>query len=282
MHIPPTDSSSLESTPELEETWATPTRNMKVTDANLERHIRLLMDAWFVLPGVAANPEETDLDAFLNCVGLVNATAECTRSYLDTLPENRMAKGVLARSIFEFGITCVWLSLRGAEGFEALRWEDQRQQKNTAAEMTGTSVSEGLRTTLDRIGTEPERPRNHLAIEARRFDKMVSALDSGDTPMYVIYRMYSQYSHGSLAVSNSYLDRDEDGDIGVYFPARHPALNDHLGTAVAPLVWAMNAVNKVLVGQPLTKKLTFMQTLLGTGIDFTLREPPSPAPPTQC
>ncbi|MDJ0459995.1 hypothetical protein PUN71_022560 [Arthrobacter sp. NQ7] len=70
---------------------------MKTTDSNLERHIRLLIDAWF---------------------GLANAAAGCTRTYLDALPENRMAKGILARSIFEFGITCVWLTLRGAEGFD--------------------------------------------------------------------------------------------------------------------------------------------------------------------
>jgi len=247
---------------------------MKTTDANLERHIRLIIDAWFALPGVATNPQENDVDAFLNCVGLVNAAAECTRSYLDTLPENRIAKGVLARSIFEFGITCVWLSLRGAEGFEALRWDDQRQQKNTAAEMDGHVVFDELRVTLDRVGSEPERPRNHLALEAKRFDKMVAALESGNTPMYVIYRMYSQYAHGSLAVSNSYLDTDNNGDIGMYFPARHPALNDHLGTALAPLVWAMNAVNKMLKDQPLSGRLQTLQMMLGTGIEFTLRDAP--------
>jgi hypothetical protein len=251
-------------------------QTLKTTDANLERRIRKLIDAWFALPGVAANPQETDLDAFLNSVGLVNAAAECTRSCLDTLPENRIARGILARSIFEFGITCVWLTLRGAEGFEALRWDDQRQQKNTAKEMDGQAVFEELRETLDRIKAEPERPRDHLAYEARRFDRMIAALDCGDTPMYVIYRMYSPYSHGSLAVSNSYLDKDDDGGIGVYFPARHPALNDHLGTAVSPLVWAMNAVNKQQKDQPMSSKLATLQTLLGTGIDFTLREPVTP------
>lgn len=247
----------------------------KTTDADLEGHTRLLIDAWFALPSLAVNPQETDLDAFLNSVGLVNAAAECTRSYLEISPENRIAKGVLARSVFEFGITCVWLLMRGADGFEALRWEDQRQQKNTVTEMGDQDVFEALRLTLHRIGSEPERPRNHLVNEVRRFDKMVAALDSGDTPMYVIYRMYSRYSHGSLAVSNSYLDKDEDGDLGVYFPARHPALNDHLGTAIAPLVWAINAVNKILKDQPLSGKLATMRTLLGTSIDFTSREPMS-------
>lgn len=95
----------------------------------------------------------------------------------------------------------------------------------------------------------------------------------GNTPLYAIYRMYSQYSHGSLGVSNSYVDKDEAGAIGLYFPARHPALNDHLGTAIAPLVWAMNAVNNLVRGQPLAAKLATVQVLLGTDIDFALKHP---------
>jgi hypothetical protein len=246
---------------------------VKTTDANLERHIKLLLDAWFELPSVSARPAEIDLDAFLNGVGLLNATAECTRTYLDALPENRIAKGILARSIFEMGTTCVWLVLRGEAGFEAMRFEDQRNQKALAKELQGKISTGDLRLSVERVNIEPLRPKNHVADEARRFEARVEALNAGNTPLYAIYRMYSQYSHGSLGVSNSYVDVDETGATGLYFPARHPALNDHLGTAVAPLVWAMNAVNKLVKGQPLAAKLSTVQVLLGTGIDFTLKDP---------
>jgi hypothetical protein len=100
---------------------------------------------------------------------------------------------------------------------------------------------------------------------------MIKSLETGTTPLYVIYRMYSEYSHGSLGVSNSYIDEDETGQIGVYFPARHQALNDHMGTAVAPLVWAVNAVNKLLIDEPFGSRLGTLKTLLETGIDFTLK-----------
>ena len=101
-------------------------------------------------------------------------------------------------------------------------------------------------------------------------------MDTGATPLYVIYRMYSEYSHASLGVSDSYIDEDEAGEVGVYFPARHQALNDHMGTAIAPFAWAVNAVNKMLIDEPFNGRLTTMKVLLETGIDFTLKDPGTP------
>lgn len=88
--------------------------------------------------------------------------------------------------------------------------------------------------------------------------------------------MYSEYSHASLGVSDSYIDEDEAGEVGVYFPARHHALNDHMGTAIAPFVWAVNAVNKMLYDEPFGGRLATMKTLLETGIDFTLKDQAAP------
>lgn len=248
--------------------------NPKTTDANLKRHIERLIDAWLSQPDLKAKMAEgDDFNAFLNCVGFANAAAECMRTYLNTNPDDRIARGILARSIFELGVTCVWLSLTGLDGFEALRWDQQRQRKNLAKEMKGFNGNDELSATIARVTSQETRPKNARAEQARRFDLLVESLDAGETPLYAIYRMYSEYSHASLGVANSYLEEGDDGEVGVYFPARHGALNDHLGTAVAPFVWAVNGVNGMLVEEPFNTSLDTMKALLETGIDFTLKEP---------
>lgn len=245
----------------------------KTTDANLQRHVELLIQDWFSQPGLKARQDDgDDVNSFLNCVGFTNAAAECIRTYLNTIPADRIARGILARSIFELGVTCVWLSLTGLDGFEALRWDQQRQKKALAAEMTGFHSNEELNHTISRVSEQEPHPKNNRAGQAQYFSQMIRSLDTGATPLYAIYRMYSEYSHASLGVSNSYIDEDEAGEVGVYFPGRHEALNDHMGTAVAPFVWAVNAVNKMLIDQPFSSRLTTMTTLLETGIDFTLKD----------
>ncbi|MFF2300706.1 DUF5677 domain-containing protein [Arthrobacter sp. NPDC058127] len=247
--------------------------SLKTTDANLQRHVERLIDAWFDQRGLKAKKDDgDDVNAFLHCVGFANAAAECMRTYLNTNPSDRIARGILARSIFELGVTCVWLSLTGADGFEALRWDQQREKKNLAAEMEGFDSNEELNRTVAAVIAQEQHPKNDRAGQAKRFDLMVKSLDSGETPLYVIYKMYSEYSHASLGVSNSYIDEGDDGKVGVYFPARHQALNDHLGTVVAPFVWAINAVNKMLIDEPFSASLDTMKMLLETGIDFTLKD----------
>jgi len=249
----------------------------KATDANLERHVELLIDDWFSQPGLKAKKDEgDDVNSFLNCVGFTNAAAECMRTYLNTNPADRIARGILARSIFELGVTCVWLSLTGLDGFEALRWDQQRQKKALANDMKGFDSNEELSQTIAKVSEQDPHPKNNRAEQARFFSQMIKSLDTGATPLYVIYRMYSEYSHASLGVSNSYIDEDEAGEVGVYFPARHQALNDHMGTVIAPFVWAVNAVNKMLIDGPFSGRLGTMKTLLETGIDFTLKDPGTP------
>ena len=244
----------------------------KTTNANVQRHVERLIEAWFSQSGLRAKMDDgDDVNAFLNCVGFANAAAECMRTYLKTNPNDRIARGILARSIFELGVTCVWLSLTGLEGFEALRWDRQRQKKNLANEMNGVDSNEELSATIARVTSQAPHPKNSRAEQARRFDLMVKSLDTGATPLYAIYRMYSEYTHASLAVASSYIDDDDNGEVGVYFPARHIALNDHLGTAVAPFVWAINSVNKMLIDEPFSASLNTMKTLLETGIEFTLK-----------
>lgn len=250
---------------------------VKTTDANLQRHVELLIADWFSQSGVKAKQDEdADYNSFLNCVGFVNATAECTRTYLNTNPSDRIARGILARSIFELGVTCVWLSLTGAEGFEALRGEQQRQKRILATEIDGYENNEELNQSVARVKAQEPHAKNDRAEQVKIFALMIKSLDTGTTPLYVIYRMYSEYSHGSLGVSNSYIDEDETGQIGVYFPARHQALNDHVGTTVAPLAWAVNAVNKLLIDEPFSSRLETLKALLETGIDFTLKNPEPP------
>ncbi|MHC6220493.1 DUF5677 domain-containing protein [Arthrobacter sp. MMS24-S77] len=244
------------------------------TDTNLQRHVELLIEDWFTQPGLRAKKDDgDDVNSFLNCVGFTNAAAECMRTYLNTIPADRIARGILARSIFELGVTCVWLSLTDLDGFEALRWDEQRQKKALANEMKGFDSNEELNQTIAKVSEQEPHPKNNRAEQARYFSQMVKSLDTGATPLYVIYRMYSEYSHASLGVSNSYIDEDDAGEVGVYFPARHQALNDHMGTAVAPFVWAVNAVNKMLIDEPFSGRLTTMKALLETGIDFTLKDP---------
>ncbi|MDE8670899.1 DUF5677 domain-containing protein [Pseudarthrobacter sp. H3Y2-7] len=249
----------------------------RATDANLQRHIELLIEDWFSQPGLRAKKDEgDDVNSFLNCVGFTNAAAECMRSYLNTNPADRIARGILARSIFELGVTCVWLSLTGLDGFEALRWDQQRQKKALANDMKGFDSNEELSQTIAKVTEQEPHAKNNRAEQARYFSQMIKSLDTGATPLYVIYRMYSEYSHASLGVANSYIEEDEGGEVGIYFPARHQALNDHTGTAVAPFVWAVNAVNKMLIDEPFSALLGTMKTLLETGIDFTLKDQPAP------
>jgi len=246
----------------------------KTTDANLQRHIELLIEDWFSQPGLKARKDDgDDVNSFLNCVGFTNAAAECMRTYLNTIPADRIARGILARSIFELGVTCVWLSLTGLDGFEALRWDQQRQKKALANEMKGLHPNEELNQTIAKVSEQEPHLKNNRAEQAKYFSQMIKSLDTGATPLYVIYRMYSEFSHASLGVSNSYIDEDDADEVGVYFPARHQALNDHMGTAVAPFVWAVNAVNKMLIDEPFSGRLTTMKALLETGIDFTLKDP---------
>jgi hypothetical protein len=198
--------------------------SFKTTDGNLQRHVELLIEDWFSQPGLKARADGDDFNSFLNCVGFTNAAAECMRTYLNTAPADRIARGILARSIFELGVTCVWLSLTGLDGFEALRWDQQRQKKALANEMKGFHPDEELNQTISKVSEQEPHPKNNRAEQARYFSQMINSLDTGATPLYVIYRMYSEYSHASLGVSNSYIDEEDAGEVGVYFPARHDAL----------------------------------------------------------
>lgn len=249
---------------------------MKTTDANLERHIRSLACAWFTLPGASVNCEEHDENVFLNCMGYTTAAVECAIAYLDMDAENRIPRGILARSLYELGVTCVWLSLQGRAGLEALAFDSARQQRALALQFVDSTNAE-LRESARRKA-KPLPPKPGLADQARNIDRMMAALDTGNTPLYGIYRLYSGYAHASLDVANSYIVQDEDGRIHVQIPGPHSALNDHLATAVAPLVWAVRATNEMLQGKPLTAKLETLQLLLGTGIEFKLKEAASSAP----
>lgn len=244
--------------------------SIKTTDANLERHIRLLASAWFALPGASVNYEEHDENVFLNCMGYTTAAVECTLAYLDTQSENRIPRGIIARSLYELGLTCVWLSLQGKAGLDALAYDSVRQQRALALELMDSDNVELRQSAQKKNKPLPSKPE--LADQARNIDRMMAVLESGDTPLYAIYRLYSSYAHASLDVANSYIVQDEDGEISVHIPGPHSALNDHLCTAVAPMVWAVNAANKMLRGKPFTSKIETLKLLLGTGVDFRLKE----------
>lgn len=249
---------------------------MKTTDANLERHIRSLASAWFALPGASVNCEEHDENVFLNCMGYTTAAVECAIAYLDIGAENRIPRGILARSLYELGITCVWLSLQGRAGLDALAYESARQRRALALEFldsTNVELQERARRRAQSLLLKPD-----LADQARNIDRMMAALDAGDTPLYGIYRLYSGYAHASLDVANSYIVQGDDGGIHVQIPGPHSALNDHLGTTVAPLVWAVRAANEMLQGKPLNSKLETLRLLLGTSTEFSLKEPTTSGP----
>lgn len=242
---------------------------MKTTDANLERHIRSLARAWFALPGASVNCEEHDENVFLSCMGYATAAVECAIAYLDIDAENRIPRGILARSLYELGITCVWLSLQGRAGLDALTFDSTRQRRALAMEFVDSTNAELQETA--RRKAKPLPPKPDLADQVRNIDRMMAALDAGDTPLYAIYRLYSGYAHASLDVANSYIVQGDDGQIHVQIPGPHSALNDHLGTAVAPVVWAVRAANEMLRGKPLNSKLETLRLMLGTGIDFNLK-----------
>lgn len=242
---------------------------MKTTDANLERHIRSLASAWFALPGASVNYEEHDENVFLNCMGYTTAAVECAIAYLDIDTANRIPRGIVARSLYELGITCVWLSLQGRPGLDALAYESARQRRALALEFVDSTNVQLQESARRKAQTLPPKPA--LADEVRNIDRMMAALDAGDTPLYGIYRLYSGYAHASLDVANSYIVQGEDGEIHVQIPGPHSALNDHLGTAVAPLVWAVTVANEMLQGKPLSSKLETLRLQLGTSTEFRLK-----------
>lgn len=249
-------------------------RFMKTTDQNLERHVRLLIDRWFSLEGARPaddDAEDGDVNVLLNCIGLVHAAAECTLTFLDADKDNRTPRGILARSIFELGITCVWLSLQGPEDLAALEYEQKRQQRALAKKLLAGPLKEKVRQPAEgRLGAE-FGPAPKLANQARNFEDRVGSLEAGDTDLYALYRLYSDYAHASLRLANSYIVEDGEGNLSINVPSPHNAVNDHLGTAISPLVWAVNATDKLRYGRPLRSKLETMKMLLETGIDFTLK-----------
>lgn len=103
------------------------------------------------------------------------------------------------------------------------------------------------------------------------FEDRVGSLEAGETDLYALYRLYSDYAHASLRLTNSYIVDDPEGNLPITVPSPHNAVNDHLGTAISPLVWAVNATDKLRHGRPLRSKLETMKMLLETGIDFTLK-----------
>ncbi|MGP5073550.1 hypothetical protein ACTXI0_14225 [Arthrobacter rhombi] len=242
---------------------------MTADDDVLRKEIHALADLWFGQSGPEVDPELHDVDAFLNCVGYATAAAECALSYLDADPDNRVPLGIIARSLFEIGITCVWLSLTGARGYGALAYENHRQKRALAKEFRAASgpLGRSAREVLD----EDPLVKPELMDQARFIERRMVDLDSGDTPLYAIYRLYSKYAHASLDLSDSYLEKDERGGLSIRIPGKHKALNEDLGTALAPFVWAVNAVNKMHGSRPFTAQLEKLQGLLGTGIDFELK-----------
>ncbi|MGM0931163.1 MAG: DUF5677 domain-containing protein [Actinomycetota bacterium] len=243
-----------------------------MNDDELRREILVLADMWFSQDAPSVDVELHDVDAFLNCVGYATAAAECVLAYLDVDPDNRIPMGILARSLYELGLTCVWLSLTGANGFSALVYESQRQNKALAGEFEETRLNGVLRQSADRVLNQELPRKPSLADTARNIDRVMDSLEAGDTNLYAIYRMYSRYAHASLDVANSYISADRHGALRLQIPGRYKAMNEHLGTAVAPFVWAVNAVNKMHSAQPFSTQLEKLKVALGTGIDFALKK----------
>jgi len=243
------------------------------TEMNLERHIRLLIDAWFKVDHVRPLTDDADdgeINVLLNAIGLANAAAECTLVFLDADRDNRIPRGILARSIYEFGVTCAWLTLQGEEGLKALEYEKKRQQRAMADSLLRGPLKERMRPAAEarlgqQLGSAPK-----LAAEARNLEARVNSLETGDTDLYALYRLYSDYAHASLTVANSYVVDEGDGNLAIQVPSPHNAISDDLGTAVAPLVWAINATDKLRHGHPMLTKLETIKLLLETGIDFAL------------
>lgn len=244
---------------------------MESNDAKILRETRRLIDALFNQNKPKVDPSEFDENVFLNCMGLAFAAAECLDSYLTLKAHNRIARGILARSIFELGLTCVWLSLRGIEGFDALRWNYERNRKNLAKSLPDDLHSEPLRSSVERVLSADLIKPNDFTGETQSIIKMMDAFNTR-TPLYAIYRMYSGHSHASLNVANSYLEKLNDGSVGIIFPSTHETINDHVGTLVAPFIWAAHTVDKMLVDRPFSVQVAKIQELLGTIIDFTLIE----------
>lgn len=247
---------------------------MKTTDQNLERHVRILIGSWFSLEGARPaddDAEDGDINVLLNCIGFVHAAAECSLTFLDADKDNRTPRGILARSIFELGITCVWLSLQGPEGLAALEYEQKRQQRALAKTLLAGPLKEKVKESAEARLGGVLGPAPKLANQARNFEDRVASLEAGATDLYVLYRLYSDYAHASLRLANSYVVDDGDGNLSINVPSPHNAVNDHLGTAIAPLVWAVNATDKLRHGRPLQPKLETLKMLMETGIDFTLK-----------
>lgn len=237
----------------------------------LESAIRQLADQWFSSKNITVAIEEADPDVVLNSVGFANAAAECVLAFLDIDPNNRIPRGILARSTFEIGLRAVWLSLTGIEGLEALQFEDSRQRQTLAKEFLKSDLTLVLRGAARKAAEQASTPKPKRAEEAKSVLRMVDVIDSGSTPLYAIYRLYSGYAHASLNVANSYVFEDGDGNLSIRTPGRQTALDDHLGTAVAPFVWAVRAVSRMIGDHTLNSRLEAIREILGTSIDFKLR-----------
>lgn len=245
---------------------------MYTTDSELSNEVLSLIDAWFAQETTpSVDPELYDEDVFLNCLGFTTAAAECTQTYLKANPDNRIPRGAIARLLYELGLSCVWLKLTGTEGFDAMQFEHERQKKALAGSVAGIDMGAETRIAADAVLNQDLGTKPKLADAVRNVERMMSMLDSGEVSLYTLYRLYSPFAHASLAVANSYVQNADDGKLEIHIPGIHHATNDHLGTAVAPFIWAVNAVNQMLTSQPFTSQLERLRLMLGTNIDFQLK-----------
>lgn len=256
----------------MQKTKAEPGRKLFVTtDANLRRSFGRLITQWYDQDGFETATATGDVA--LRIFGLTTAVAECAETFLEINPSKHIAKGLLARSIYEFGLTAVWLSLTGDEGLQALRYELLRNNQNTASDTVAANL-----VGFDELVAEckavaesklPAKPK--LAAEARWIQSMMKRLDVDNPPLYVLYRMYSQYAHGSIGVSDAFITSSDAGPR-FNFVAQHDGLHRDLITALAPLAWAVNVSNDLIVGRPFTQILDTIRQQTGTDIRFMLRD----------
>lgn len=241
------------------------------TEANLRRSFGRLIDKWYGQNGFETATVTSDVA--LRIFGLTTAVAECAETYLGLNPSQHIVKGLIARSIYEFGLTAVWLSLTGDEGYQALRYEFMRNNRSTANETLDANLVgfDELVAECRAAAAVPLPPRPKLAGEAQHIQQMMKRLDVDNPPLYLIYRMYSQYAHGSIGVSDAFITAP-DGTPHFNFVAQPEGLQRDLVTVLAPLAWAINVANDLIVGAPFTQSLDTIRQQMGTHIRFTLRE----------